>query len=138
MVKQNSFDPKQVAFLEEKNLMVDPPDSTASIIIAKYLEDRVEAEVTASGNNYLFFGNIYVAPGWKASVDGNESEIFKTNHGYMGIIVPEGKHKISFNYAPASFYLTKYIVLILSSLTLAGLIVVVLLNLRKNRTTTLT
>jgi uncharacterized membrane protein YfhO len=56
----------------------------------------------------------------------------------MGIIVPEGKHKISFNYAPASFYLTKYIVLILSSLTLAGLIVVVLLNLRKNRTTTLT
>jgi hypothetical protein len=138
MVKQNSFDPKQVAFLEEKNLMVDPPDSTASIIIAKYLEDRVEAEVTASGNNYLFFGNIYVAPGWKASVDGNESEIFKTNHGYMGIIVPEGKHKISFNYAPASFYLTKYIVLILSSLTLAGLIVVVFLNLRKNRTTTLT
>jgi uncharacterized membrane protein YfhO len=128
MVKQNSFDPKHVAFIEEENFSVDKPDSTVSIEITKYLEDKIEADIIASGNNYLFFGNIFVAPGWKATIDSEETKIYKTNHGYMGIIVQEGKHKIEFNYTPSSFYISKYISLILSALVIIGLVAIILIG----------
>ena len=38
-------------------------------------------------------------------------------------VVPKGKHKVEFTYAPKSFYVSKYIVLFLSSFSLIGLII---------------
>ena len=60
--------------------------------------------------------------GWRAYVDGNETKIYRTNHDFMGIIVPAGQHKVEFRYAPESFYISKYLALVLSSLVVLGLI----------------
>ena len=91
-------------------------------------------DVNASGNNFMFFGSTFfsgeadyklftIPTGWKAFIDDKETEIYQTNHGFMGIVVPKGKHKVEFTYAPKSFYMSKYIVLSLSSLSLIGLII---------------
>ena len=64
--------------------------------------------------DYKFFK---LPTGWKAYIDNKETEIYKTNHGYMGIVVPKGKHKIEFIFAPLSFYISKYIVLFFSSIS---------------------
>lgn len=133
MIKNNSFDPKQVAFVQEKNLFADKPDSTAYVKLLKYSDERTELEVNASGNNYLFFGSTFLSgeadyklftlpTGWKALVDGNQTKIYRTNHGFMGILVPKGKHTVEFIYSPKSFELSKNISLVLSSLTLVLLI----------------
>jgi uncharacterized membrane protein YfhO len=75
--------------------------------------------------------------GWKAYVDGNETEIYRTNHNFRGIIVPEGKHKVEFIYLPDSFVITKYTALTLSSLTILGLIIgFVFIRNRKTNSTT--
>lgn len=129
MIKTNSFDPKQVAFVQEKNLFADKPDSTAYVKLLKYSDELTELEVNASGNNYLFFGSTFLSgdadyklftlpKGWKALIDGNQTKIYRTNHGFMGILVSKGKHKVEFIYAPKSFALSKNISLVLSSLTL--------------------
>jgi uncharacterized membrane protein YfhO len=122
LAKSNSFDPKRIAYLEEDSIKTDLPDSSASVEIKIYKEDYLEAEVSASGNNFLFFGNNYVMPGWKASIDEEKTKIYRTNHAFMGILVPQGKHIVKFYYAPESFYISKYIVLILSSLVVLGIV----------------
>lgn len=126
-IKEQSFDPKNVAFVDNE-LKVDVPDSTAYSKIIQYKDETIKVEVKASGNNFLFLGNTYLPTGWKAEIDDNETKIYKANYGFMGIVVPEGKHTVVFKYAPASFFISKYIALILSSLVIAGFACLLFLN----------
>lgn len=144
LIKSNSFDPKEIAYVQTKNVFADKPDSTAYSKILKYTDERLLLDVNASGNNFLFFGSTFfsgdadykffkIPTGWKALIDGNETEIFQTNHGFMGIVVPKGKHKVEFTYAPKSFYLSKYIVFSLSSLSLIGLVLGIFIERKKSK-----
>lgn len=136
-MKVNAFDPQNIAYSNEVNVKVDVPDSTTFIRFTDYKDEKVAMDVNASGNNFLFLGDTYMTKGlnikigsfqlfsselWKAYIDGNKSEIYKVNHGFMGIIVPKGTHKVEFIYNPTSFVLSKYIALILSSLVVLGLV----------------
>ncbi|KPL78656.1 hypothetical protein ADN00_05200 [Ornatilinea apprima] len=40
------------------------------------------------------------APGWKAYIDGNETELLRVNCALQGVIVPAGEHIIEFIYQP--------------------------------------
>ena len=131
-MKANSFDPKNVAYLEDQKLNVEPIDSTVYVNVTKYTDENLELNVNASGNNFLFIGNTFVK-GWKAYVDGKQTKIYKANHGYLGIVVPKGKHKILVSYAPDSFYISKYIALILSSLVIIGLALSLFFEFRKKK-----
>lgn len=48
--------------------------------------------------------NLIHSAGWEAFIDGKETQIYKANDIFMGIIVPEGKHTISFRYRIPMFY----------------------------------
>jgi len=135
-IKANSFDPKEIAYVK-KNLAVDKPDSTVYAKILKYSDEQLLLDVNASGNNFLFFGSTFMSgqadyklfqipTGWRAFIEEKETEIYQTNHGFMGIVVPNGTHKVEFIYAPKSFLISKYVSLILSSLTLLLLFVFIL------------
>jgi len=130
-VKNNQFDPKEIAFVEDADLQADKPDSTTFVQIEKYGDENIYLNVKASGNNFLFLGDTYVGKGWKAYVDGNETNIYRANHNFRGIIVPAGEHKIHFEYLPESFVIAKNVSLILSSLIVLGLIVSLGLEMRK-------
>ncbi len=121
-VKNNSFDPKHTAFVEGENLHVEFSDSTAYANITSYKNELIAMDVNASGNNFLFVGNTFTK-GWKAEIDGQETKIYKANHGFLGIIVPNGKHKVEFKFAPTSFYITKYLALGLSGIIILLLII---------------
>jgi len=132
-VKSNQFDPKEIAFVEDVDIIVDKPDSIASVKIEKYGDENIYLNVNASGNNFLFLGDTYVGKGWKAFVDDNETKIFRTNHNFRGIVVPAGNHKVHFEYLPESFVITKNVALVLSSLVVLGLFVSIGLNFRKKK-----
>jgi hypothetical protein len=131
LVKEGRFDPKYIAFTEEEIAGIEIPDSTAAVNITKFEDERIEIEVTASGNNFLFLGDTYFPKGWTAVIDGAETKIYKANHGFRGIVVPEGKHKIEFTYLPESFVISKYLALIFSSIIMIGLITGIGINLRR-------
>lgn len=130
-VKNNQFDPKEIAFVEDADLQADKPDSTTFVQIEKYGDENIYLNVKASGNNFLFLGDTYVGKGWKAYVDGNETNIYRANHNFRGIIVPAGEHKIHFEYLPESFVITKNLALILSSIVVLGLFISIGMNFRK-------
>ncbi|MHC1739000.1 MAG: YfhO family protein [Ignavibacteriaceae bacterium] len=133
MMKDNLFNPKNRAFIHEGRVKVDVPDSTASVKITNYTDEIIAADVKATGNNFLVFSTTYVPSGWSATVDGAETVIHRTNHGFMGVVVPPGAHKVGFTYAPKSFFLSKYLVLILSSLVVLGVVLSAGLNFRKKK-----
>lgn len=139
-IKSNSFDPKEVAYIHNEKLSVEPADSTTYVKIEKYTDERNILTVNASGNNFLFIGNTFfsgkadykvfkIPTGWRAYIDGAETEIHRTNHAFMGIVVPKGKHKVEIVFAPISFSISKYLSLGLSSMTLLG--IVLLLAMKK-------
>ncbi len=121
-VKSNSFDPKNIAFVDNENLRVDKPDSSAYAKIIEYKDESVKLEVNATGNNFLFFGATYLPTGWKVFIDNNKSKLYRANYGFMGAVIPNGKHLVEFKYAPTTFYIAKYVVFILSSLVILVLI----------------
>ena len=132
-VKNNQFDPKEIAFVEDANIKVDKPDSTSYVNIENYGDENIFLNVKASGNNFLFLGDTYVGKGWKAFVDETETKIYRTNHNFRGIVVPAGNHKVHFEYLPESFVITKNMALVLSSFVVLGLFVSMGLNFRKKK-----
>jgi uncharacterized membrane protein YfhO len=144
MVKEKRFDPKYIAFVDEEIENIEIPDSTAFVNIVEFKDELIELDVNASGNNFLFLGDTYmsgkadyklfkVSTGWDAFIDGNETKIYRTNHGFKGIVVPKGKHKVTFSYLPQSFIVSKYISFALSALVILGLIIGTLLTLKKKK-----
>lgn len=117
LVGENQIFPHEVALVDEE-IIIDAPDSSASVQIIEYKDENITLNVNASGNNFLFLGDTYYPHGWSAYIDGSETKIYRTNHAFRGIIVPPGKHEIQFIYAPVSFTVSKYLALIFSSLIL--------------------
>jgi hypothetical protein len=142
-IKSNSFDPRNIAYSNDKKFNVDKPDSTSYVRFTDYKNEKVSMDVNASGNNFLFLGNTYMTKGinvaglsselWKAYIDGNKTEIFKVNHGFMGIIVPKGTHKVEFIYLPTSFIISQYASLLLSSVIILSLLAALLMKIKKNK-----
>jgi uncharacterized membrane protein YfhO len=109
LVKRNAFDPLKTAYIENQNLIVDKPDSTAKVKISNYKNEYIQIEANSSGNNFLFLGNTFYPMGWEAKIDGKLTKTYKVNHGFVGLIVPKGKHEIEFIYDPKSFNIGKYL-----------------------------
>ncbi|MBK9097585.1 MAG: YfhO family protein [bacterium] len=142
MVKNTQFDPAFIAFTDEEVNAIEAPDSTAFVQIEKFEDEYIQLDVYASGNNFLFLGDTYmtgetdykllkVHTGWKALVDGKETKIYRANHGFRGIVVPEGNHKIEFTYLPESWVLSKNLSLIFSSVIILGLVIGIVIDFRK-------
>ncbi|MEK6553551.1 MAG: YfhO family protein, partial [Bacteroidota bacterium] len=129
-IKENSFNPNKLAFVNSLDFKFDKGDSTNTARISEYKDERISAETKSQGNCFLFFGTTYL-PGWKAFVDGAETTIHKTNHGFMGIVVPKGEHKVEFVYEPKNFVLGKYLSLLLNLLMFGGLVFTFFLSRKK-------
>ncbi|MBL7129389.1 MAG: YfhO family protein [Ignavibacteria bacterium] len=107
-IKEANFDPRKIVFVEtDINKKIDKPDSSASVKLSKADIHNIEYDVNASGNNLLVFSEIYYPAGWKAYIDGNETEIYKTDYLLRSIVVPPGQHKVEFKFHPASYYTGK-------------------------------
>lgn len=123
-LKKGDFAPLELAFVEKplpEAIDTIPGDMMEHINRVKstvYNNETLKLEVDAPGTNLLFVSDIYYPAGWKAYIDGKETEIFKTNYAFRGIIVPKGKHTIEMRFTSERFALGK-------NLSLASNIIVI-------------
>lgn len=99
-----SFNPQESVVLEKKvslPSLVSLANNASSSRIIRSDENTVEIEVVASQPAIMVLTDNYYS-GWRAFVDGNETEIFRANYAFRGIAVPLGKHNIVFRYDPLS------------------------------------
>ena len=59
-------------------------------------------DVNAPRRSLLILSDTYY-PGWKAFVDGKETQIYQTDLALRGVVVEAGNHKVEFRYQPESF-----------------------------------
>jgi hypothetical protein len=60
---------------------------------------EIDAELAAPG--LLVLADTFY-PGWRASVDGKPARILAANHLFRAVALPPGRHRVRFEYAPAS------------------------------------
>ena len=100
-------------------------DEQANIKLTHYAPNKLSYESNNAQAGLAVFSEIYYPIGWKATIDGKEVPIFRTNYVLRALQVPAGKHNIEFVFAPESYKLGETIGLIGSIL----LSIVILLGL---------
>ncbi|MDE1844353.1 MAG: YfhO family protein [Thaumarchaeota archaeon] len=134
-LKQNpDFDLRHDVILEEQlpsdvsnQLQQDKTNGLAEI--TSYNENNVKVSTNSSGGSILVLTDAYY-PGWKASVDGKETGIYKADGLVRAVFVPSGVHTVEFSYMPKSFVTGMEI-----SLATLGVLVLVLVyyTIKKNK-----
>ena len=95
---------KETAIVEEPLTIpssVDPAIKE-SITIQSYRLNYVTIRVHTRQARLLFLSDTY-APGWKATVDGIPTPVYRTNFIFRGVVVSSGIHTITLYYQPQSF-----------------------------------
>ncbi len=130
-VTSPGFDPLRVAVTERRVPGVaEGPGSRppGSARIVRYEPERVELRARAERAGLLVLSDTYF-PGWKAEVDGQETDVEPVDYALRGVRVGPGEHTVVMRYAPLSWTLGW----VISALALLGLVVVVAVGLRRRR-----
>lgn len=64
--------------------------------------NRSSFDVSTEKPGILFVSDAWF-PGWKAFVDGRETDLLRANHNFRAVVVSQGEHTIQFIYDPRSF-----------------------------------
>lgn len=84
------------------NEMFEQPLSKDEKVLSFY-QDIYNGDMTIetqTNQDRVLLINEYYDKGWKAYVDGEETEIFKGNYLFKYIVVPSGTHKVTLKYEP--------------------------------------
>lgn len=104
-----------------------------SIWLMNNKHDEINYQSNTSGIRFAVFSEVYYKDGWKAYIDGMETEIYKTNYVLRGLIIPAGKHEIKFEFKPNSYTKGRPIAIIASGLIWILLIANTLLFFKKQQ-----
>ncbi len=124
VIRSNQVDLRREAVLYEplrEGQSVDPaePGAEGAARVTRYEDTHVEIATEASGRRLLVLGDLDY-PGWRATIDGAPAHIVRANRGLRAVVLPAGRHRVAFTFAPLS-------VRIGGSLSLAALAVLVAL-----------
>lgn len=77
-------------------------DPSASATINKYTSSDIIIQTKTTAPMALFLSDSFY-PGWRASIDGQETKIFRADYAFRTVFVPKGNHVVHFWYFPNSF-----------------------------------
>jgi hypothetical protein len=75
-------------------------DSTATIKLDLYKPNHLIYTSNNANDGFAVFSEIYYKDGWKATIDGKETSIYKVDYTLRGMEIPKGKHTIEFKFEP--------------------------------------
>ena len=113
------FSPAETAIVE-KEVPITYAPTKSSVTPAGFGLHDIKFEVVTDTTSFLTISEIYYPAGWKAFVDGEETEIFATNYILRGIVVPKGEHTIEMKFESSTYSWSL-------KLSLIGLILAVLI-----------
>lgn len=132
------FDPavdlSKTVVLEEAPLLrkENPPDGQTTeegeATILEYRPDLVIIQTKTATPQFLFLSDNYY-PGWKATIDGKPTLLYRANYTFRAVEVPPGTHLVEFKYESKTLTWGLY----LSSASLIILFIAICVHLKKSR-----
>ncbi len=95
------FDPEQRAAFEELTTSSGTPSDSDSVKIMSDRPGLIEVNVASSSNQLLILSESY-SPGWKVTVNGESSSVFRAEVDYMACEIPAGQSRVQFRFEPDS------------------------------------
>ncbi len=123
LLDSGEVDPGNIALLEKEPPRLGQPDDASAerASIVSYKPDKIELDVSTGAAGLLVLSEVYY-PAWEAYVDGEPVSLYRTNHLFRGVPVPEGEHTVELRYESATLR-TGTVISLLTGLvctTLAG------------------
>ncbi|UZD22390.1 hypothetical protein PBT90_02960 [Algoriphagus halophytocola] len=98
------------------------PAGAGQITHTSYAPNELHYTADMAQEGLAVFSEIYYPEGWKATIDGEEAAILRTDYLLRGLLIPAGTHEIVFKFEPKSYYATKTPMIIFQYLILLCLI----------------
>ncbi len=118
------FNPRKTAILERQpSFSLDPEEGGSTVRVIDYGSGEMQLETSTTGASLLVLSEIYYPAGWRAYVDGQETEIYKADYLLRAIHLPAGEHQVSFFFRPWTFRIGLWV----SALFLAGILVTIIM-----------
>lgn len=123
-----AFHERRALLADERNSSPSSPgaEATSGKLLGEIVQwsrpasTRCWAEVEFSQPAILMWSESF-HPGWRVRLDGEEVELLRVNHAFMGVRVPPGTHRIIFEFGP---YPWRWIGVIISLASLAALVAI--------------
>jgi hypothetical protein len=100
--------------------------------ITDYKNEYIGIETETKAPHLLVLSEMYY-PLWKAYIDGQETEIYKTDFAFRSVVVPAGKHKVEFKYHSNAFATGKTLSAISNVVVILALIAGIILEIRRRK-----
>lgn len=126
----------------QANVLLSRPPKSVELFDFPLKSEAVEINSSRPGDVAALFSAQYPAlilfnesfdEGWKAYVDGKETEVLEANHNFMASPVPKGAHEIRFVYQPRKYFMAKTIHLIGVTLFFIVMGFSIILGMRKRK-----
>ena len=125
----DTLNPASVALFQKGNVSKEETistyvvDSVSTIRLVSYQPDYLVYESNNTNDSFAVFSEMYYPYDWKATIDGKETPIYRTDYALRGIEIPAGTHQIEFRFTSSVVKKGSYITLcanILLALLLIG------------------
>lgn len=108
-------------------------DKNGSIVLTDYKPNYLRYSYAATSEQLTVFSEIYYNKGWKAFIDGKETQHFRVNYVLRAMVIPKGSHTIEFKFEPRSYFLGNKISYVSSLLLLLVIASYVFIEFRKRK-----
>ena len=125
----SQMDTKSEATVNEKEFGSTKAGS-GNVELVSQKPNELTYAINAADAGLVVFSEIYYPKGWKAFINGQETDIIRTNYLLRGINVPQGKSEVQMKFEPESYYKTKTLTVIFQYLILLTLVAGLFLSLK--------
>src|SRR5690606_4652014 len=72
--------------------------------LVDYQPNKLSYQIAAQQSGLVVFSEIYYPAGWKAFINGEETDIVRVNYLLRGLEVPEGNSEVEMRFEPETYY----------------------------------
>jgi hypothetical protein len=104
----DSLDTRNVALVEKSQSQFLTPSTSSdsvdyskeNVSVSTFENRKMVYNYSSDKARFVVFSEVYYPKGWTATIDGKPANMIQTNFVLRGLVVPAGKHTITFEYNP--------------------------------------